>query len=354
MKILAALTALAALAFLACGGGEGPVGVRGVTYWDLSFGTPDALITDVDMVSGDSGWACGYRYNAPTDTYDGLVYHYNGTTWSVAFFLPGEAGARFKDIDFLADNDGWVVGMRGGGGGEHPGRAGDTPVLFHYDGTVWMEMPFAEYAGGEVKFLSAFSPADVWICDGKTAYHFDGGMWTPFEITTTGDVDGWCFPAPEVGWAVDYDNGYCYRWDAATMAWTLEPYPLYNITSFYFLPDGSGYYADYENVPPIGAHADIYKRVPGDVISYERVHTTTTGKWLTACAYFPPSYFFFAGPNAAYEVDTRGVEPLGDLPPSGFGQVRALSLAALGNPWGVQSQSNQVGPSFIVHKSQGR
>ena len=342
MKHLTVLTVFAAVALLSCSGGEGPTGVAPVKYWDIAFESPDAVITGIDMVSETSGWACGYRFNEISGASDGLIYHYDGETWKVALFVPAETGIRFKGIDFLSDTEGWAVGMRDGGG--------SGPVVLQYDGAAWSEIPVEGLNGGELNFVTAFGPADIWLCDGHASYHFDGAVWTPFPITEIGEITGWCFPAPEIGWAVDYRSGYCYRWDAAAFAWTLEPYPLYNVTAFYFLPDGSGYYADYQNVPPVGARANIYKRVPGDVITYERVFSSNQDRVVTACAFYIPDYFLFAGPNAAYEVTGDKVEPAGYVPAGGLGGVRALSAAAPKDVWGVQSQNPYTGPSFIVHK----
>ncbi len=67
----------------------------------------------------------------------------------------------------------------------------------------------------------------------------------------------------------------------------------------------------------------------------------------------PEIFYFFAGPNAAYEIKNGHVIALGNVPSSSLGTVRALSLAAEGNVWGIMRANDTEGPSFIVHNKKG-
>ncbi|NIT34893.1 MAG: hypothetical protein GTN49_00075 [candidate division Zixibacteria bacterium] len=343
MRKTAIMTVIVAAGMTGCGSDDGPVGPADVRYWDIAWSSPDTILTDIEMLGEKSGWACGYRYNETTATYDGLIYRYAGDTWDVALFMPAEMGAKLMAIDFLAENDGWAVGNRASEGIE-------TPVVLRYDGETWNEV-FAEgLTSGPLKLLAAVGENDVWVSDGFDSFHFDGVWWTWFPLAPGTAVDDWVFPNEKVGWAVSYRSGYCYRWDGEFGFWLLEPYPLYDARTFYFRGDGSGVYADYASTPPVAERANIYWREAGEIPSYRRIYATGVPRRLTACDYLPPDYFFVAGPNTAFEVVEARADPLGYLPPSGLGTVRAISIAARGDIWGIMGQSLNEGPSFIVHK----
>lgn len=343
MKRIALTLGIAAAMLLACGEDEGPVGVRGVHYWDIAWSSPHTVLTDIEMLSEQSGWACGYRYNEATATYDALIFRYDGTNWTVALFLAGEMGAKLTAIDFQGEKNGWAIGNRLSG--MVPG-----PVVLRYDGKTWSEIPTEGMNGGYIKLLAAVGENDVWVSDGMSAFHFDGNWWTPYSLAMGGDVDDWVFPKPNVGWAVCYDTGYCYRWSGDIGTWMLEPHPLYNATAFYFNADGSGLYADYVQIPPVTERTNIYRRLPGDQPVYERIYATNQRRLLTACDFLAPEYFFFAGPNAAFEISGNDVNVLGHVPSGDLGNLRAISLAREGDVWGVMGSSLERGPSFIVHK----
>jgi len=353
MKKILILAAIAALVALSCGDDSEPAGTRGIRYWDIAFSSPDTVLTDIDMKSEKDGWACGYRYNAELDSYDGVVLHWNGTAWTVAVFLPGGQGGKIKAIDFPAVGDGWLLGVRTGAEGpENPG-GGSQPFILHYDGSTWGEVNRDGMDAKNATLLAALSATDVWVTDGETSWHYDGATWAAYPITQGGKIDAWVFPSSDKGYAVDYDSGYCYKWDTAIGSWNMEPYPIYGATAFYFNADGSGIYVDYENAPPVGDRANFYKRAAGNVPIYQKLFATNTSKCLTACDAIPPKYFFFAGPNAAYEVENDNVKALGIVPSSGLGTVRALSIAVQGDIWGIMSVNENLGPSFIVHKKKG-
>jgi hypothetical protein len=298
------------------------------------------------MLGESSGWACGYRFNAAAFTYDGLIYRYDGTNWKVALFLPGAVGARLMAIDFLSDTDGWALGNRESEGGGISG-----PVVLHYDGEAWAEVPTEGLNGAHLELLAAVGENDVWATDGLSAFHYDGMMWVPYPLSVGGPVNYWVFPDANVGWAVNYDSGYCYKWDREFGMWLLESQPLYNATAFYFNADGSGVYADHEDIPPVTERANIYEREAGPEPSYEMIYATSQSRILTACDFFPPDYYFFAGPNSAFEVDAGEVRPLGYVPLGDLGIVRRISITKPGEVWGIMGTSLTEGPSFIVHKT---
>lgn len=343
MKRVVFITAIVAAILTACGGDEGPVGTRGVHYWDIAWSSPDTVLTDIEMLSEKSGWACGYRYNEMTGATDALIFRYDGTNWEVALFLAGDLGAKLTAIDFQGEKNGWALGNRESG--NIPG-----PAVFRYDGETWNEVPTEGLNGGSMRLLAVVGDNNVWASDGVSAFHFDGGWWSYYPLSEGGEVDTWVFPSAEAGWAVCYETGYCYSWKSEMGGWTLEPHPLYDATAFYFKADGSGLYADYVIIPPVTERTNIYRRLPGEQPSYERIYATDQRRRLTACDFLAPDYFFFAGPNAAFEIKGDDVNVLGYVPSSELGDVRAVSIAAERDVWGVMGKSLNAGPSFIVHK----
>lgn len=323
---------------VSCGDDAGPVGFGETRYWDIAWSSPNTVLTDIEMLSDKVGWACGYRMNPSAETYDALIYRYDGKNWTVSLFLPGEQGTKLMAIDFAGANNGWAVGSF------------PMAVVLHYDGKTWTAVPSETLNGRNPKLLAVVGENDVWVSDGFAAFHYDGMSWTEFPITAAGAVDDWLFPNANVGWAIDYDNGYCYKWDAGAMMWTLESVPLYNATAFYFKGDGSGYYADYVNIPPVTERANIYKRSPGASPAYERVYATGRRMVFTACDYFAPDYYFFAGPNASLQINAGNVKTLRNVPAGELGFLKRISIAKVGDVWGIMVQNNQTGPSFIVHK----
>ncbi|HUV87679.1 MAG TPA: hypothetical protein VMX79_11280 [bacterium] len=343
MKRIVSITAIVATVILACGDDEGPVGVRDIRYWDIAWSSPDIVLTDIEMLGEESGWACGHRFNASTGTYDGLILRYDGKRWDVALFLAGDMGAKLVAIDFRGEKNGWALGNR-------ESETATGPVVLHYDGETWVEIPTEGLNGGRMKLLAAVADNDVWVSDGFNAFRFDGNWWMQYPVAVGGEVDDWVFPNAETGWAVSYATGYCYCWNSLLPGWILEPYPLYDVTAFYFKADGSGVYADSVNIPPVTERTNIYRREPGEQPTYKRIYATDQRRLLTACDFRPPEYFFFAGPNAAFEVVGDTVNVLGYVPASDLGIVRALSIAAPRDVWGVMGTSLERGPSFIVHK----
>jgi len=147
MKRIITISAVAAVVMLACGSNDTPVGIGMPHYWDIAWSSPDTALTDIEMLAADQGWACGHRYSSATNTYDALVLQYDGKTWNVNLFLPGDAGARLFAIDFVNAQDGWALGSRDWGN--------SGPVVLHYDGESWTEVSNAGLFGGEMNLLAA-------------------------------------------------------------------------------------------------------------------------------------------------------------------------------------------------------
>jgi hypothetical protein len=120
-------------------------------------------LNDVSAVSSTDVWAVG------SNTLYAITIHWNGSSWSE---VPGPDPANndiyLNGVVALAANDAWAVGYY------FSLAVGDTvPLITHWDGTAWNEMPPA--VGTPPNFLyavAAASPQDVWA----VGYNYGGPL----------------------------------------------------------------------------------------------------------------------------------------------------------------------------------
>ncbi len=164
-----------------------------ILHWDGSSWTqtagPPGGLGGVLAISSDNVWAVGGTtagLNSQT-----LVMHWNGTTWNtVTSPSPGDGENHLNSISAVSDNDIWAVGN------SYDAVAGRRPIALHWDGSSWMlqDIPFP----GRIELLgiAAVGSNDVWAV-GNDDYvdgvvlHWDGSSWTslPDPITDPTAVD---------------------------------------------------------------------------------------------------------------------------------------------------------------------
>ena len=79
-----------------------------------------------------------------------------------------DGGGYLNGVTAISRTDAWAVGLIASGG---PGNSGatTTPLIEHWDGTSWDQVPCPVPAsGGQFNSVSATSPTDVWAV-GSTA-----------------------------------------------------------------------------------------------------------------------------------------------------------------------------------------
>jgi hypothetical protein len=130
-------------------------------------------------VSADSptdAWAVGYS-NPLRQAYSPLIEHWNGVRWSVvsgAPAYPASNSDRLEAVAALSPTNVWALGVTG----RHP-----DPVFEHFNGTSWSIVP--QPAGGYDTFLDAISARasnDIWAVGGTQVTntlieHWDGTAW---------------------------------------------------------------------------------------------------------------------------------------------------------------------------------
>jgi hypothetical protein len=93
-------------------------------------------LEDVSGATSNDVWAVGSRaidtgYNV---VFDSIAEHWNGTAWSIDYFVPGEF---LYGVEAISATNVWAVGTNSYG-----------PLIVHNDGTGWSEVPTPEWGRG--------------------------------------------------------------------------------------------------------------------------------------------------------------------------------------------------------------
>jgi hypothetical protein len=143
--------------------------------WSLVPVAPPGMasaLTAVHMVSDTDGWAVGsYRPLVP-DAPQGLIMHWNGSTWQqVATPDIGQPGYRLTGVTGLSSDDAWAVGTAKATDGT------ERPVVLHWDGQSWHQVntPDLGTAGAALFGVAAGPAGDVWAVGRQ---HVPGGTGT--------------------------------------------------------------------------------------------------------------------------------------------------------------------------------
>jgi hypothetical protein len=139
------------------------------------------LLNDVVAFSPTDAWAVGSKAFIEA-TSRPLILHWDGATWSEipAPGYPGEENA-LQAVGGVAPNDVWAVGWHDGGN-----------LAIHWDGSSWEIVPALASLGG-LSGLVAFASDDVWAV-GANVVRWDGRRWKLVKVDSPRkylfDVDG--------------------------------------------------------------------------------------------------------------------------------------------------------------------
>ena len=210
------------------------------TTWAQSLATRIGYFNGVATDARADAWAVGgTNWFSPSKTF---IEHWNGTSWTRAPSpSPGEGG-YLNAVTAISRTDAWAVGLIGPGGSGAPGNT--TPLIEHWNGTSWTQVPCPIPAhGGQFTSVSATSPADVWAVgftggDASNSKgqqtlieHWNGTAWTrvpsPNPAAGQNFLKGVAATSPASAWAVgntslsSHQNAVILHWNG--MSWTQVP-----------------------------------------------------------------------------------------------------------------------------------
>ena len=267
---------LCAFALVACAdepNPDPPAGELVTDNWEIAFdATSYGAFMSVWGTAGDDVYTVGGQPQTSEDPGDGVVFHYDGTTWTElevpdgpmlnwvhgagqTVWAVGESGRvlRFEGGAFVeeydtgvgvqlwgvwaaAADDVWAVG------GNPRDRQG-APVMVHFDGTAWSSVPVPEL---DRDFVTALFK--VWGTSGDHAFaigavgvilQWDGSTWEQVPSGTGNDLVSLWGRAPDDIVAVGgRSNGVLGRWDGT--AWAFETLDQVSALNGSFMaPDGT-------------------------------------------------------------------------------------------------------------------
>jgi hypothetical protein len=166
-------------------------------------------LADVVALSRSDAWAAGSQ----TSVIDGqlvttpLVEHWDGSVWSV-ISTPGGFTGGLGRLLASTPSDIWSVGEK-----TRPEYA--TPLIEHFDGSAWKVVPSPQVVLGYLFDVAGTSPKDIWAVGitrpsafATLIEHFDGSSWSvvpspdPVRDAEYLDLASVVALAPDDVWAV--------------------------------------------------------------------------------------------------------------------------------------------------------
>jgi hypothetical protein len=144
----------------------------------------------VYAVSSNDVWAVGYQEPVGFQ-FQPLIEHWDGTVWTEVPAPTIEGDSNFLyDVSGTGPEDVWAAGPLGG--------TGAPPLTLHWDGSAWSMVPAAYGPNRSYALLAvkAVAPNDVWAVGqwvtldlsdgGPAAEHWDGATWTITRLRSPG------------------------------------------------------------------------------------------------------------------------------------------------------------------------
>ena len=210
------------------------------TAWTQSLSNPLGYFIGVATDARTDAWAVGgTNWFSPTST---LIEHWNGTGWTHVPSPSPDGGGYLNGVTAISRTDAWAVGLIASGG---PGNSGatTTPLIEHWDGVSWEQVPCPVPAsGGQFYSVSATAPTDVWAVgstgtnasgSGQQALieHWDGPAWTLIPSPSLPGIGNYLHgvdaTSPADAWAVgttdftDHQDPLVLHWNGT--AWQQVP-----------------------------------------------------------------------------------------------------------------------------------
>lgn len=190
-----------------------PSAWAGPTQWQIqpspNRGSTNEL-TGVSTTSSTNAWAVGC-FVGTSGLCHALLEHYDGTTWqALGGHGPGMTSS-LQAVRATSSTNAWAVGTWA-----RQGWSFHRTLIEHYDGTSWKRQVSVSYTSGDnqLEGVAATSASNAWAVGEALAHngsyfpiieHYDGTSWTNVPITSPADSSilfGVATPGPSNVWAV--------------------------------------------------------------------------------------------------------------------------------------------------------
>jgi hypothetical protein len=162
----------------------------------------------VSSISSTNTWAVGSGDSGET-----LIEHYDGTSWTVQP-SPTNRGevSIFYGVKATSSTNAWAVGYA-----SDVGHTFASPIIAHYDGTVWgSQVSAGDPSETGLNAVGASSSTNAWAVGQSDnepfAEHYDGSTWKSVSVplpsgAPTGILQGVTLTSQTTAWAVGwYDD----------------------------------------------------------------------------------------------------------------------------------------------------
>lgn len=154
------------------------------TRWSIvtspNVGSGGDTLLGVAAISTNDVWAVGYSYNFSSPTYQTLIEHWNGTSWSIASSPnPGTASNMLNAVAAVSTNNVWAVGDYASSG------TGNNTLVEHWNGSQWsvVASPNPANINDMLNGITALSATNIWAAGSANYFnqtlieHWDGTQW---------------------------------------------------------------------------------------------------------------------------------------------------------------------------------
>jgi hypothetical protein len=189
---------------------------------EYPFGARGGFAYEVDAIADDDVWAVGIAagYGDASSTSVPMALHWDGSSWTdVDVPLVANRHHELNDVFAVSSDDVWAVGDSRSISGTFRG------VTYHWDGSEWSHIPspIEDISQSGLDDIVGTGPNDVWAIGGAqdtgvVLMHWNGSQWNTMEppLNSGGSLAA---VAPNDLWATGW-NGF-WHWDG--VSWTEVP-----------------------------------------------------------------------------------------------------------------------------------
>jgi hypothetical protein len=166
-------------------------------------------LLDVDAVSATSIWAAGFTASTDNDEIRAIMLHSSGAGFTEAILGGTTSGSSYSQLGSIAavsPTDVWSVGYTSG-------LVGSVdvidPLIEHYDGKTWDEVPSGLPTGIELDAVTAVNANNLWAAGysysgsgGQVIIHWDGKKWSRVVSPTVPFAHVYGMASSKSGYAV--------------------------------------------------------------------------------------------------------------------------------------------------------